>query len=229
MSLQGRLLDAPIAHRGLWRGAAAPENSLAAFEAACAAGYGIELDVRLSADGEAVVFHDETLDRMTAQSGLVEERTAEALTGLTLLGSSEAIPTLQQTLALVGTRAVMLVELKTPAGQDGPLEARTAELLAAHPGPVGVLSFNPDSLAWFADHAPPFARLLNIRDEADLAGMDRARPHILSASLQMVDHPRVQDWHNAGRALICWTVRSPSQADPLMGQVDNLIFEGYAP
>ena len=82
MSLPAALTGRPIAHRGLWRPGVRPENSLAAFHAACAAGYGIELDVQLTADGEAVVFHDASLDRMTTESGLVEERTAEALTRL---------------------------------------------------------------------------------------------------------------------------------------------------
>ncbi len=86
MNPPARLLDAPIAHRGLWRTGAGPENSLAAFEAACRAGYGVELDVRLTADGEAVVFHDDALERMTASSGLVEERTADELAALRLLG-----------------------------------------------------------------------------------------------------------------------------------------------
>jgi glycerophosphoryl diester phosphodiesterase len=229
MSLQGRLLGSPIAHRGLWTVGGRPENSLAAFDAACAGGYGIELDVRLTADGEAVVFHDEGLDRMTAEAGLVEEWTSQALADLMLLGSDQAIPTLEQALALIGTRAMVLVELKTPPGQDGPLEARAAQLLRAHPGPFGLLSFNPDSLVWIAEHAPEFARLLNIGAEADLDGIEPARPHILSVGLDMVDHPRVQDWHNAGRAVIAWTARRPAETLRLMRLADNLMFEGFTP
>jgi glycerophosphoryl diester phosphodiesterase len=229
VSLQGRLLRAPIAHRGLWRVGGPPENSLAAFEAACAGGYGIELDVRLTADGEAVVFHDEALDRMTAESGLAEERTADDLTALRLLGSSQTIPTLEQALAVIGERALVLVELKTPPGQEGPLEARVAALLVAHPGPAGVLSFNPEALACIALHGPSLARGLNARTEADLEAMERIRPHFLSISLEMANHPRVQDWHSAGRAVVGWTARKPADAVRLLGLVDNLIFEGFAP
>jgi glycerophosphoryl diester phosphodiesterase len=229
MSLQGRLLSAPIAHRGLWRVGGRPENSLAAFEAACAGGYGIELDVRLTADGEAVVFHDETLERMTAESGLVEEQTAEALAALTLLGSDQHIPTLEQTLALVGQRALILVELKTPPGQEGLLEAGAAALLAVHPGPVGVLSFNADALAWMAAHAPDLARGLNARTPSDLGAIDRVHPHFLSVSLDLANHPRVQDWRAAGRAVIAWTAHRPADAARLHSLADNLIFEGFQP
>jgi glycerophosphoryl diester phosphodiesterase len=229
VSLQGRLLGKPIAHRGLWSTGGPPENSLAAFEAACAAGYGIELDVRLTADGEAVVFHDEGLERLTAESGLVEERTSQELSALMLLGSDQAIPTLAQALAVIGTRAMILVELKTPPGQEGPLEARVMELLAVHPGPYGLLSFNAASLAWIAQHAPDAARLLNIGAEADLDGMEDAKPHILSVSLAMVDHQRVQDWHDAGRAVVAWTARRPGETLRLMRLADNLMFEGFTP
>jgi glycerophosphoryl diester phosphodiesterase len=229
VSLQGRLLRAPIAHRGLWRASGPPENSLAAFEAACAKGYGIELDVRLSADGEAVVFHDEGLGRMTAEAGLTEELTVESLTALTLLGSDQSIPTLAQALATIGERSVVLVELKTPPGQEGPLEARVAELLAAHPGPYAVLSFNPVTLAWIAEHAPAIARILNARDEAAFETMEQAKPHVLSVDLDLADHPRVQDWHNAGRGVIAWTLRRQADWDRYAAQVDNLIFEGFEP
>jgi glycerophosphoryl diester phosphodiesterase len=229
VSLQGRLLAAPIAHRGLWRVGGPPENSLAAFEAACAGGYGVELDVRLTADGEAVVFHDESLDRMTAESGLVEEHTLEALVRLRLLGSDQRIPTLQEALAVIGARALVLVELKTPACQEGPLEALTAALLAAHPGPAGVLSFNTQALAWMAAHAPALARGLNARTEADLAGIDGARPHFMSISLDLAGHERVQDWRSAGRVAIAWTARRQADSDRLFGLADNMIFEGFAP
>lgn len=229
MSLQGRLAGAPIAHRGLWRAPARPENSLAAFEAACAGGYGIELDVRLTADGEAVVFHDETLDRMTIQSGLVEEYPVDELTELTLLGSDQSIPTLAQALAVIGTRAVVLVELKTPPGQEGPLEARVADLLAAHPGPAGVLSFNPDALTWLADHAPGLARGLNVDMAAAFGAMGRARPDFLSVSLGLADHPRVRAWRGVGGAAIAWTVRKRADWRKLAALVDALVFEGFTP
>jgi glycerophosphoryl diester phosphodiesterase len=229
VSLQGRLSSAPIAHRGLWRAPARPENSLAAFEAACAGGYGIELDARLSADGEAVVFHDETLDRMTIQSGLMEEYPVDELTALTLLGSDQSIPTLEQALAVIGTRALVLVELKTPPGQEGPLEARVADLLAAHPGPAGVLSFNADALAWMADHAPGIARGLNADMAAAFETIDKARPDVLSVRHDLADHERVRSWRADGRPAIAWTVRKAADWPRLAALTDALLFEGFIP
>jgi glycerophosphoryl diester phosphodiesterase len=138
------LLFAPaVAHRGLWSPDGAPENSLGAFQAACQAGYGVELDVQLSADGEAMVFHDDDLERMTGVAGRLSDRTAAELAELRLAGSDERIPTLAETLRLVGRRALVHVELKTPYGRVGPLEQRTHEIIIDHAGPVCVIGFNP--------------------------------------------------------------------------------------
>src|SRR5471032_2871978 len=93
-----RLFDPPVAHRGLWAPDGAPENSLAAFQAACAHGYGIELDVQLSADGEAMVFHDARLNRMTGVEGRLSDHTAADLGRTRLAGTDETIPTLAETL-----------------------------------------------------------------------------------------------------------------------------------
>ena len=137
------LLFAPaVAHRGLWTPDGAPENSLGAFQAACAAGYGVELDVQLSADGEAMGFHDEDLARMTGVPGRLSDRTAADLAELRLKGTDETIPTLAETLALVGRRAMIHIELKTPYGHVGPLEQRVHEIIIEHAGPVSVIGFN---------------------------------------------------------------------------------------
>src|SRR5215469_13477476 len=112
-----RVFTPPVAHRGLWSSSGPPENSLAAFEAACEAGYGIELDVQLSSDGEAMVFHDSTLERLTGQAGRVCDHTAADLAEMRLPGGEETIPTLSETLTLVGRRALVLIELKTPYGE----------------------------------------------------------------------------------------------------------------
>ena len=100
------------AHRGLHNGKDAPENSLAAFEAACQKGYGIELDVQLSRDGTVMVFHDYTLVRMTGCDKKLCELDAEELTALTLGESDQTIPTFAEVLSLVDGRVPLLVELK---------------------------------------------------------------------------------------------------------------------
>ena len=165
------LFHPPIAHRGLWSPDGPPENSLGAFQAACAAGYGIELDVQISADGEAMVFHDEDLKRMTGAEGRLFDRTSADLADLRLAGTDEAIPTLAETLALIGHRAMVHIELKTPPGRVGPLEQRVHEIIVDHSGPLCVIGFNPYSHAWFADRYPGV--LLRYAD--DLVVMCRTR------------------------------------------------------
>jgi glycerophosphoryl diester phosphodiesterase len=228
VSLPIAFLGAPIAHRGLWRSGGAPENSLAAFEAACKAGYGIELDVRLSADGEAIVFHDETLERLTASAGLVEEQTADELQALRLLGSCEVIPTLAEVLALIDGRAPLLVELKTPAGQEGLLERRAADLIEPYVGPVAVLSFNANALAWLAGHAPRIRRGLNAAKPDQLAGAERAQADFLSVQLDLAGNDVVQGWRRMGEAL-AWTCRSQADLKRVAPLVENLMFEGFSP
>ncbi|MCA9705404.1 MAG: hypothetical protein KDK70_06130, partial [Myxococcales bacterium] len=146
----------PIAHRGL-HDAERPENSLAAFEAAAQAGHPIELDVHRSADGEVVVFHDETLQRMTGHPGAVAQTPLATLTGLRLGDSDERIPSLHQVLERVAGRVPVLVELKPPE-RAGPLEQAVCDVLARWPGDYAVQSFDPYSMIWMRRHAPHLPR-----------------------------------------------------------------------
>ena len=238
------LFSPPVAHRGLWSHEGAPENSLAAFQAACAHGYGIELDVQLSANGEAMVFHDTRLDRLTGATGRIGDHTRADLAKLRLAGSDEAIPTLGEALAMVGHRAMVQIELKTPAGEVGPLEKRVHEVLIDHNGPVAVIGFNPYSHGWFAQHHPKVLRGLNsyaYNDEAarTLAPPQRAafarleqvgiaRPHFLALGCDILPSPRAAELRRGGMPVIAWTVRGAEQWDDLKPCCDNLIFEGFA-
>lgn len=238
-----RLFEPAIAHRGLWTPGGAPENSLAAFQAACAHGYGIELDVQLTSDGEAVVFHDYSLDRMTSQSGRVKDHTAADLATIRLADSDETIPTLAETLTLIGHRAMVHIELKTPFGEVGPLEKRVSEVLLDHNGPIAVIGFNPYSHAWFADHHPQILRGLDSYSYADgkpaklapeqrkafaaLEHVEIARPDFLALGLDMLPSARADIYRARGMPVVAWTVRSPEQWDAVRDHCDNLIFEGY--
>ena len=130
------------AHRGLHNGKDAPENSLAAFEAACQKGCGIELDVQLSRDGKVMVFHDYTLIRMTGCDKNLCELDAEKLTSLTLGESDQKIPTFEEVLALVNGRVPLLVELKGE-NFDTSLCKKVADMLRDYQGPYCIESFNP--------------------------------------------------------------------------------------
>ena len=122
------LLHPPAAHRGLWSPKGAPENSLAAFEAAAEAGYGVELDVRLSADGEVMVFHDDGLERMVGRQGRFADHTAAELGAMRLKGTREPVPALREVLARVDGRSLIHIELKTRPGEEGPLDEAVARV-----------------------------------------------------------------------------------------------------
>lgn len=237
-----RLTARPIAHRGLW-GPTAPENSLAAFEAAAQAGYGLELDVQLTADGVPVVFHDDRLERMTGHHGRVAERTAAQLAETRLLGTQETIPTLADTLECIGRRALALIELKVLGGEEGPLEHAVAEALGHYGGPIAVLSFNPKTVGWFAEARPDVVRGLNSMAYHDAANwplspdqrrglmeLDHfhvAQPHFLSLGLDMLPSPSAKALRAQGVPVVCWTVRSRAQWAQASAWCDNLMFEGW--
>lgn len=238
------LFAPPIAHRGLWSPNGAPENSLAAFQGACAAGYGIELDVQLSADGEAMVFHDASLGRMCGVEGKLRDRTRADLSELRLAGTDEPIPTLAEVLVEVGHRAMVHIELKTPFGEVGPLEKRVCEVLIDHNGPTAVIGFNPYSHAWFAAHHPQVLRGLDSygwndksaqalspevrRSLARLEQVEIAKPHFLALGLDMLPSARADELRVEGMPVIAWTVRSPDEWERVKDHCDNLIFEGFA-
>ena len=158
-----RLIERPFAHRGL-HGGGRIENSRAAFEAAIAAGHGIELDVQASADGEAIVFHDYDLARLTGARGRVDTMTAAELAAVRLTGSDEAIPTLPQILGLIAGRAPLLIEVKSPGRRVDALSGAVERALHSYVGPVAVMSFNPEVGRWFARYAPPRLRGLVVTE-----------------------------------------------------------------
>jgi glycerophosphoryl diester phosphodiesterase len=242
-------LGAPIAHRGLHdRGAGRIENSLSAVAAAAAAGYGIEIDVQVSADGQAMVFHDETLERLTAEAGAVAARPADALGRIALAGGGgDRIPTLPAVLAAVAGRVPLLIELKDRtqrlAGTDGRLETAVAAALAGYGGPVAVMSFNPDMVAAMAAAAPQVPRGLTTAAFGDdwapldtatrdrlraIPDYDRTGAAFISHEAADLGRPRVAALKAAGAAVLCWTVRSAAAEAAARRIADNVTFEGYA-
>lgn len=151
-------LRVDYAHRGL-HGEGIPENSLPAFARAVERGYGIELDVQLSSDGVIMVFHDDTLVRMTGHEGKLHEYTCEQLQGLRLGESKETVPTFEQVLETVGGRIPLLIELKgESAGGHAALCEKLAERLETYDGAYCVESFNPMILTWFRKNRPAIVR-----------------------------------------------------------------------
>lgn len=206
---------------------------MAAFRAAIAAGAGIECDLRLSRDGFAMVFHDSSLERLCAVAAETESAPAASLLALPLAGSRECIPWLGALLELAGEHTPLLLELKTRAGSPPPpidLLCRTvARDLARHPGPVGVMSFDPRVGEWFARHAPDIPRGLVIADSLPawrrFAMLGVARPTFLAVETTAAARPWVA---KARRRLpvACWTVRTAEERAALSDRVDALIWEG---
>lgn len=146
------------AHRGLHsRDRLIPENSLPAFQQAARAGYGIELDVQLSRDGEVVVFHDDTLDRVCGVHARVDELTWAELRELRLCGTQERIPLFSEVLKSIAGCEALIVELKN-GRRNRELCEKTNQLLEDYHGNVCIESFNPLIVAWFRFHEPDLVR-----------------------------------------------------------------------
>ena len=147
-----------IAHRGLHtRDKSVPENSLSAFRSAVENGYGVELDVQLSKDGQVVVFHDDTLSRVCGVDARVDELTLDELRELRLCGTDETIPLFSEVLDIIGGRTPIICELKT-GRNNRQLCKKTCSLIKAYGGTVCIESFDPTIVAWFRRHAPELLR-----------------------------------------------------------------------
>ncbi len=227
--------DFDYAHRGLWTQAGPPENSLAAFAAAAAKGYGVELDVRPSLDGVPVVFHDRTLDRMTGQTGPVADRHHRDLKQMRLRGSDETLPTLEMLLERWPGQTPILCEIKIDGDTDPAGFARTVGgMLSARDLPVAAMSFSPGAVAalpaglmrgqlFEASDSDPPADRTRLLDRVAAGGAD-----YLAVALS--DSAWMSDWARAhGLPLTVWTVRDSGLIPGLMQQVDAVIFEGFEP
>ena len=248
--LPASLLARPIAHRGLHnRAIGVIENSPAAFARAIAAGYGIELDLQLSADGVAMVFHDDRLDRLTGETGPVRALSAQALGQITLGGSRDGdrIPTLAEVLEQVAGQVPLLIELKDQsgglavAGRD--LEQAVAETLAGYRGDVAVMSFNPAMMAAMRDLAPDVPRGITtcgfdpeewstLSPEtcallADIGSFEAVDASFISHDWRDLARPRVAALKAKGVPILCWTVKSPEVEQIARGLADQITFEGY--
>lgn len=240
----------PIAHRGLHdasRGII--ENTLGAARAAVERGFSIECDVLLSADEVVVVFHDDTLERLTTAEGRVADRTHADLAGLTLRGTDETIPDLARLLAVIDGRVGLVIELKSTFGPE--VETRLAERVAAtlegYSGPVVTKSFDPRLVVAARRAMPHLAHGIvaeRARDPQWYGGIGIVRrlalTHLLHApwtrpdfvSYSIGDLPAPGPWiarHLFGRPVITWTVRTPDHVKKAARFADQIVFEGFDP
>ncbi len=238
----------PIAHRGLHDASAGViENTASAFAAAITGNYGIETDVQISADGEAMVHHDDALGRLTEGSGRLADMTAAALGQVRFKASADRILTLGELCALVAGRVPLLVEIKSHFDGDTRLAARVAAVLSGYSGPTAAMSFDPALIEALRAKAPKLTRGIvaerhyahpewdampaaEKRRLAFLLHAGRTRPHFVAYSVK--DLPALAPLvarFAFGLPLLTWTVRSAEDRARAAAYADQMIFEGFRP
>lgn len=238
----------PIAHRGLHDAAAGViENTASAFTAAIAGGYGIECDLQPSADGEAMVHHDDALGRLTDGSARLRELTAAELKAVRFKATADRMLTLGELCELVAGRAPLLLELKGRFDGDLQLVQRVTVVLASYAGPVAAMSFDPALIEALRGVAPGLTRGIIAerhyahrewdqmpatakRRMAWLLHARRTRPQFVAYSVK--DLPAAAPWLARtvfGLPLLTWTVRSDADRRTAGRWADQIIFEGMRP
>jgi glycerophosphoryl diester phosphodiesterase len=235
----------PIAHRGL-HGGAIVENTLAAADAAAAANYAIECDIQLTADGELVVFHDDTLERLTVAAGPLRSRTLADLKSIAYRDTEERIPELKEFLARVASRTPILIELKSLWDGDTRIAERAAAILAGYGGPFAFMSFDPWLLRALRLAAPALPRGIvaeRYYDDPDwnfsagqkfalsnFTHIGQSRPHFVAYWVR--DLPALVPLfarNVLGMPLLTWTVRTEAERARAERWADQMIFEGFRP
>jgi glycerophosphoryl diester phosphodiesterase len=238
----------PIAHRGLHdKAKGVIENTASAARAAIAGKYAIECDVQLTADGEAVVFHDFALDRLTLGKGPVAALTASALTDVPMRGTTDRVPTLRDWLAKVASRTAVAIEIKSDYSGDMRLTHRVAEVVKGYGGPVALKSFDPRIVEELRRMAPAIPRgiiAMNTYDHHDYVSLTRAQKHALANLLHFSEtKPDFLSWRvgdlpvaapflcrtQLGLPVMAWTVRTKEERAVARVHADQMVFEGFRP
>jgi glycerophosphoryl diester phosphodiesterase len=238
----------PVAHRGLHdRGRGIIENMPGAALAAIDGNFAIECDIQLTADGDAMVHHDDELGRLTDGSGPLLGVSSAALKEVRFKDTSERMMSLADLCILVRGRVPIVVEVKSHFDGDRRLVRRMAEVLASYPGPVAGMSFDPDQVVALREMIPDRPRgIVAQRDytntdwpettPAQRAGMRhlkhalRTQPHFVAYWVN--DLPAPAPWiarHMFGLPLLTWTVRTSEQRERAGRYADQMIFEGFRP
>ena len=238
----------PVAHRGLHdKARGIVENMPGAAQAAMSADFGIECDIQLTADGEAMVHHDDALGRLTEGSGALLGMTAAELKAVRFKDTSERMMSLGDLCALVNGRVPIVIEVKSHFDGDRKLVARMAQILGAYTGPVAGMSFDPDQVVALREAMPGLPRGIvaeRAYSEADwpeatpeqrrgmlqLRHAPRTRPHFVAYGVNDLSAPA--PWiarHVFGLPLLTWTVRTSEQRERAGRYADQMIFEGFRP
>jgi len=238
----------PIAHRGLHdAGDGLIENTAGAVRAAIGANYGIEIDVQVSRDGEAMVHHDDVLGRLTEGEDRLDQLTAAELRRIPFRGSGEHMMTLGDLCDLVAGRITMVIEMKSRFDGDSRLPLRVAAILDGYRGPAAPMSFDPRQLAQLRQKSPRLVRGIiaaKYRPHPywDLmpAWMRHGMGYLLTAATSrpqfvaysVADLPALAPLfarHVFGLPLLTWAVRTASERQTAERWADQMIFEGFRP
>ena len=230
------LIERPIAHRGFHdKNRTRWENTLSAFQAAVDRGYAIECDVHLTSDGVPIIMHDSDLKRLTGQDGFVWQRTAAELGAMTIGGTDDHVPTLQEALDLVAGKVPLVVEIKGIAGHDAGLVGAVGRILKRYQGHVAIMSFDHWIIREFATGAPGIPGGLTAygRDNSLIEAHFAMLAHdIAFTSYAAGDLPNpfvsfVRDKLNM--PVITWTLLDQPAVDLTFKYADQMTFEGFEP
>lgn len=237
----------PIAHRGLHNADKnIIENSGGSIRAAIKHGYAIEIDVQLTKDHQAIVFHDETLDRVTEKTGNVVDFNLSELCDITYIIGGENIISFEQLLKIVDGQVPLVVEVKSLSNNIGPLEAYIAKNLKNYKGDVSIMSFNPFTVREFRRIAPHIVRGIvaeyNMLPREwvgtnslirflfkNLLHWPLTRPHFVSYQVHDLPRACVRVARYFNIPIVTWTVKSPADAAQSAKYADQMTFEQFLP
>lgn len=233
------------AHRGLYDNEhGIPENSMAAFRRAVDKGYGIELDVHLTADNQLVVFHDDTLTRMCGVNKKISSFLYSDLMQLRLLGTEEGIPLFKDVLELIDGKVPLIIELKVDGSNQNLLCPLVWQLLSRYKGDYCIESFHPFVLQWFKRHEPQVVRgqlSCNFFKEnphcdivlflmSNLMTNFFTHPDFIAYKYLDLDNPAVIYNRKLFHIMtVVWTIPGKPTYDRFKNKVDAMIFEGFEP
>jgi glycerophosphoryl diester phosphodiesterase len=238
----------PVAHRGLHdKSRGVIENMPGAVTAAVKGNFAIEVDIQVTADGEAMVHHDDELGRLTDGEGALKDKTAAQLQAVAFRDTTERMMTLGDLCAKVNGRVPLVIEIKSHFDGDRRLVARMAEVLGDYSGPVAGMSFDPDLVLALRETMPALPRGIiaeNSYEDAEWASLTpaqrhemrylrhgfRTKPHFVAYWINELPAPA--PWiarHVFGCPLLTWTVRTPEQRERAKRHADQMIFEGFVP
>lgn len=233
------LTDTPFAHRGL-HGAVtgAVENSLSAFQAANNRHHGVELDILLSRDNRAMVFHDMSLCRLTGREGNLEDFTARQLSRFTLGQSRDTILTLKDILDNINPEYPVLIEIKCDQRQATEIAQATFNDIRTHAGPIAIMSFDPEIIQWFQQHAPTVMRGLVATGNNDgtlpekyfsaaeqCSLVDALAADFIAYDINTLPNEATEYCRKKNIPVLTWTVRTEQQHKKAREYCDNIIYE----